>query len=132
MKKLITITAGLILLGACGTKTVYLEATTTAPAETAPPTTKYVPAPSQQEMDESLFIDSVVSLSGPLYGAEQTAIETGYMVCTFLRNGGTFEELEPAYNESLDQELIAAVTVAAVMVFCPEMEAKLDAYTNGY
>lgn len=127
MKKTIAIATGLFLLGACGTKTVYLEATTTAP-----PTTKYVPEPAPAISDEELFIDSVVSLSGPLYGAEQTAIETGYMVCTFLRNGGTFEELEPAYNESLDQELIAAVTVSAVMVFCPEKQSMLDAYTNGY
>jgi hypothetical protein len=125
MKKIIAITAGLLLLGACGTKTVYLEATTTAP-----PTTKYVPEPTYT--DEQMFIDSVENLVGPLYGVEDTAIETGYALCTFLRNGGTFEELEPIYNESFDSELIAAVTVASVLVFCPDMEQKMNDYTGGY
>lgn len=125
MKKIVAITAGLLLVGACGTKTVYLEATTTAP-----PTTKYVPEPVYT--DEQMFIDSVENLVGPIYGIEDTAIETGYALCTFLRNGGSFEELESIYNESFEPELIAAVTVAAVLFFCPDMEQKMDAYTNGY
>lgn len=127
MKKTIAIATGIFLLGACGTKTVYLEATTTAP-----PTTKYVPEPAPAISDEEIFLDVVINAVGPLYGVEETAVETGYMVCTFLRNGGTFEEMEPAFAASLDPELIAAVIVAGVMVFCPEKEAMLNAYTNGY
>ena len=128
MKKRLIIVPALLLLGACGKETVYIQASPTQ----VPQTTQYVPEYTPNLSTEDTFIALVEELSGPLYGVEGMAIETGYGVCEFIRNGGSFEELEPAYDESFDQELIASVIVASINVFCPDQRAKMETYMNGY
>lgn len=122
MKRLL-ITLGLLgTLTACGTKTVYVEATTTAP-----PTTQYVRPSSSPEDDFLAFIYSEI---GALYGAEQEAIELGYEVCASLRSGATMYDMEDAVASSLEPELIAAIVISAIFNFCPDQTYKAENYAN--
>lgn len=124
MKRLL-LTVGLLgLTTACGTKTVYVEATTTAP-----PTTQYVPqTPSYSSADEYRFLDFIRSQIGPLYGTENEAIELGYTVCDSLRGGATMYDMEAGVADSLEPELIAAIVISAIYNLCPDQIYKAEAY----
>lgn len=122
MKRLL-LTVGLLgLTTACGTKTVYVEATTTAP-----PATQYVPqAPSYSAASEYRFLDFIRSQIGPLFGTEDTAIELGYTVCDSLRGGAGMSDMEDAVSSSLEPELIAAIIISAIYNLCPDQIYKAE------
>lgn len=126
MKKVLLVAGLLAVTTACGTKTVYVEATTTAP-----PTTQFIPQqPSYDASREDRFLDFIRSQVGTLFGTEQTAIELGYTVCDALRSGSTMYDMEDAVATSLEPELIAAIIISAIFNFCPDQQYKAEAYSS--
>ena len=126
MKRLL-ITLGLLgTLTACGTKTVYVEATTTAPPTTQPSTTEY----DRFSPDENAFLSFIYYQVGTLYGTEREALELGYDVCATLRSGASMYDMEDAVATSLEPELIAAIIISAIFNLCPDQTYKAENYAN--
>lgn len=126
MKKALLIAIPLVITAGCGTKTIYVEATTSAPA-----TTEYVPQrPQYTQTREDLFLDFIRSQVGSLWGTELEAIDLGYAVCDSLRNGASMYDMEDAVAQNSEPELVAAIVISAVMYLCPDQEYKAQAYAN--
>lgn len=140
MKKTIVITATLLALTACGTKTVYVtdteapdtttkvvkttDAPVATPAPTLPPVTQ--PAPIWTEEDEFLY-DIETSYYGTIYVADYEMIKTGRLVCDSLLSGLSADDVVLAImNAGGDTELITSLVASAVTNFCPSQLYKFE------
>lgn len=135
MFRKLAIVVGGLLLTACGSKTVYVISTepetTVKETTTSSSTTTDAPiaiAPSYTTEDE--FIFDIENSYGPIYADEQTVIGVGYATCTFLRGGGTADDLYTsmegaALNSGGDINFIIAVVASAITNFCPDQAWKI-------
>ena len=134
MKRLLPIVVGTLALTACGgTRTVYVDKTD------APDTTTKVvkttdapiatPAPTQApwtEEDEFIY-DIESNYSGTIYVGRYQMIETGRIVCDYLLDGMTGQEVVWAIeNAGGDLEFVQLVALSAVANFCPSQAYKFD------
>jgi len=134
MKRLLPIVIGTLALTACGgTRTVYVDKTD------APDTTTKVvkttdapiatPAPTQApwtEEDEFIY-DIESNYSGTIYVGRYQMIETGRIVCDYLLDGMTGQEVVWAIeNAGGDLEFVQLVALSAVANFCPSQAYKFD------
>ena len=136
MKKIIIGACALIALTACGgTKTVYVTdtevpnspektvvKTTDAPVATPAPTTQ---APWTEE-DEFIY-DIESNYPRTIYVTRSQMIETGRIVCDYLLNGMSGQEVVWAIeNAGGDLEFVQLVALSAVANFCPSQVYKFD------
>lgn len=136
MKKIIIGACALIALTACGgTKTVYVTdtevpnspektvvKTTDAPVATPAPTTQ---APWTEE-DEFIY-DIESNYPTTIYVTRSQIIETGRIVCDYLLDGMTGQEVVWAIeNAGGDLEFVQLVALSAVANFCPSQIYKFD------
>jgi len=136
MKKIIIGACALIALTACGgTKTVYVTdtevpnspektvvKTTDAPVATPAPTTQ---APWTEE-DEFIY-DIESNYPRTIYVTRSQMIETGRIVCDYLLNGMSGQEVVWAIeNAGGDLEFVQLVALSAVANFCPSQIYKFD------
>jgi hypothetical protein len=136
MKKIIIGACALIALTACGgTKTVYVTdtevpnspektvvKTTDAPVATPAPTTQ---APWTEE-DEFIY-DIESNYPRTIYVTRSQMIETGRIVCDYLLDGMTGQEVVWAIeNAGGDLEFVQLVALSAVANFCPSQIYKFD------
>jgi hypothetical protein len=136
MKKIIIGACALIALTACGgTKTVYVTdtevpnspektvvKTTDAPVATPAPTTQ---APWTEE-DEFIY-DIESNYPTTIYVTRSQMIETGRIVCDYLLDGMTGQEVVWAIeNAGGDLEFVQLVALSAVANFCPSQIYKFD------
>jgi len=136
MKKIIIGACALIALTACGgTKTVYVTdtevpnspektvvKTTDAPVATPAPTTQ---APWTEE-DEFIY-DIESNYPRTIYVTRSQMIETGRIVCDYLLDGMTGQEVVWAIeNAGGDLEFVQLVALSAVANFCPSQVYKFD------
>ncbi len=134
MKRLLPIVIGTLALTACGgTRTVYVDKTD------APDTTVKVvkttdapiatPAPTQAswtEEDEFIY-DIESNYSGTIYVGRYQMIETGRIVCDYLLDGMSGQEVVWAIeNAGGDLEFVQLVALSAVANFCPSQVYKFD------
>lgn len=132
MRKLLVI--GVLGLAACGgTETVYVDRTN------APDTTTRVvkttdapvatPAPPVWS-DEDMFLWNIETEFGYTGVSDYTLIQTGHIICESLRNGAQAWDVATALEQSADtyytQQMLIAVTAAAVVNFCPEQMYKFE------
>lgn len=137
MKKIIIATSILLTLTACGSKTVYVTSTevpnspettvkvvktTDAPIATPAPTTQ---APWTEE-DEFIY-DIESNYSGTIYVGRDQMIETGRVVCQYLLDGMSGQEVVWAIeNAGGELELVQLVALSAVANFCPSQAYKFN------
>ena len=139
MKKIIIATSILLILTACGTKTVYVTSTE-APDTTvkvvkttdAPITT---PAPTQAPAvwnDQDEFISDIKSSYGKYISvSDEQMIDTGYATCAALRTGSSGYDVLNSIINSADgdadiEDFLTSVVASAVINFCPEQEYKFN------
>ena len=133
MKRLLPIVIGTLALTACGSKTVYVTNT-----EAPDTTTKVVkttdapiatPAPTQApwtEEDEFIY-DIESNYSGTIYVGRYQMIETGRIVCDYLLDGMSGQEVVWAIeNAGGELEFVQLVALSAVANFCPSQIYKFD------
>ena len=133
MKRLIAV-AGLTLLSACGTKTVYVtetkdpepKVTTTVKKTTT--TTEALPMLTTEDQ----FLMAIYSVyDGDIYASDDLLIDIGNAMCGLFRGGGNSWTASQAIVQALpndpDAQILAtAVTAAAVLYFCPDQGYKLE------
>ena len=136
MKKIIIAACALIALTACGgTKTVYVTDTEVpnSPEKTVVKTTDapvVTPAPTTQapwtEEDEFIY-DIESNYPTTIYVTRSQMIETGRIVCDYLLDGMTGQEVVWAIeNAGGDLEFVQLVALSAVANFCPSQVYKFD------
>jgi len=135
MKRLLPIVIGTLALTACGgTRTVYVTDTEVpnSPEKTVVKTTDApiaTPAPTQApwtEEDEFIY-DIESNYSGTIYVGRYQMIETGRIVCDYLLDGMTGQEVVWAIeNAGGDLEFVQLVALSAVANFCPSQAYKFD------
>lgn len=135
IKSLIAI-AGLTLLTACGSKTVYVVSTdapdttakrtttTDAPIATAP---KTLPPVVFTEEDEFIY-DIESNYSGVIYVSDAQMIETGRLVCDALLSGMSGQEAVWAIESASagGDDFVTIVALSAVANFCPSQVYKFE------
>lgn len=135
MKKIIIATSILLTLTACGSKTVYVtdtevpnspETTVKVVKTTDAPVATPAPEPVYTEEDEFLY-DIHSNYYGTIYVSDQQMIETGRVVCQYLLDGMSGQEVVWAIeNAGGDIDFVQTVALSAVANFCPSQVYKFN------
>jgi hypothetical protein len=119
MKKVLVATLGVLMLSACGTKTVVVAPSTTEPTSTTISTVSSEDTFFQHVMDN---YPTLVANKGRVW-----VVDFGYTLCSEIDGGMTFGDLaQMGSSANVDLEMLGYITGEAIRNLCPKNQWFID------